>query len=164
MFGDFIKMFGAQLRLISSWHPKSNGIIEILHRHLKAAIMAHQDKNWLEALPFVLLGIRSCFKTDISTAASELVGIATVRPDVEMFIFNQRRSHRFMHHPRKIFARLQPVPASRHCEPDVFVFKELADCKHVFLHIGPLLRALQPPYARPNEAMQRKNKAINFKM
>ena len=73
MFGDFTKIFGVQLRLISSWHPKFNGIIEILHRHLKMAIMAHQDENWLEVLPFVLLGIRSCFKEDISKTASELV-------------------------------------------------------------------------------------------
>ena len=38
MFTDFCKVFGVKLRLISSWHPKSNGIIEILHRNLKASI------------------------------------------------------------------------------------------------------------------------------
>ena len=69
-----------------------------------------------------------------------------------------------LHCMRKIFARLQLVPASRHYEPGVFVFKELAECKHVFLHICPLLRALWPPHAGPYEVMQRKDKTMNLKI
>ena len=171
MFGDFTKIFGVQLRLISSLHPKSNGIIEILHRHLKAAIMAHHDENWLEALPLVLLGIRPCFKEGICkktiTTAGELVYGEPLRLPGEMLKCPSPingDSTDLLLRMRKIFARLRTVPASKHCEPGVFDFKELADCKHIFLHMGPLLRALQPPYVGPYEVMQRKDKTMNLKI
>jgi hypothetical protein len=34
-------------------------MIERPHRQLKAALMCHADEHWAEALPLVLLGIRS---------------------------------------------------------------------------------------------------------
>ena len=128
-----------------------------MHLHLKAAIMAHQDKNWLEALPFMLLRIRSCFKEDISTTASDLVCGEPLRLLGEILKCSSTingDSTDLLHRVRKIFARLQPVPVSKHCDPGVFVFEELADCKHVFLNMGPLLRDLQPPYAGTYEIMQ----------
>ena len=46
--------------------------------------MAHQDTNWLEALPLVLLGIRATFKEDISATASDLVYGETLRLPSEL--------------------------------------------------------------------------------
>ncbi|CAM1326754.1 Uncharacterised protein g9315 [Pycnogonum litorale] len=41
-----------------------NGLVERLHRHLKAALKSHSTA-WIEALPLVLLGIRAAVKSDI---------------------------------------------------------------------------------------------------
>jgi hypothetical protein len=43
-------------------HTAANGLIERLHRTLKAAIMCHADQQWTEDLPIDLLGIRTMYK------------------------------------------------------------------------------------------------------
>jgi hypothetical protein len=40
---------------------------------LKVAIMCYADKHWTEALPLVLLGIRTAFKQDLQASVAELV-------------------------------------------------------------------------------------------
>jgi hypothetical protein len=51
----------------------ANGVVERFHRALKAAIMCHADQQWTEALPLVLLGIRTAFKEDLQASVAELV-------------------------------------------------------------------------------------------
>ncbi|GFX93551.1 uncharacterized protein TNCV_1094911 [Trichonephila clavipes] len=57
----------------TSYHPCSNGIIERVHRQLKASLMCHTDSSWFEAIPVVLLGILSVFKEDFQSSSVELV-------------------------------------------------------------------------------------------
>ncbi|CAB0039275.1 unnamed protein product [Trichogramma brassicae] len=47
-----------------------------------------------------------------------------------------------LHRLRAIFHRLQPVPASRHCKPHVFVFQDLRDCDYVLLRDDKISKAL----------------------
>jgi hypothetical protein len=63
---------GSSLTRTSAWHPASNGMIERLYRQLKAALMYHCDEHWTDALPLVLLGIRSEWK-DLNASSAELV-------------------------------------------------------------------------------------------
>ena len=64
---------GSSLTRTTAWHPASDGLIERLHRQLKAALMCHADDHWAEALPLVLLGIRSAWKEDLKASSAELV-------------------------------------------------------------------------------------------
>ncbi|GFT22089.1 uncharacterized protein TNCV_3271441 [Trichonephila clavipes] len=57
----------------TSYQPCSNGMIERVHRQLKASLMCHTNSSWFEALPVVLLGFRSVFKEDIQFSSAELV-------------------------------------------------------------------------------------------
>ncbi|GFX28201.1 integrase catalytic domain-containing protein [Trichonephila clavipes] len=57
----------------TSYHPCTNGMIERVHRQLKAPLMCHTDSFWFEALPVVLLGIRSVFKEDFQSSSAKLV-------------------------------------------------------------------------------------------
>jgi cleavage and polyadenylation specificity factor subunit 1 len=61
-FHSLSKMCGIHLCRTTSHHTAANGFVECLHRTLKAAIMCHADKKWTEALPLVLLGIRTTYK------------------------------------------------------------------------------------------------------
>jgi hypothetical protein len=47
--------------------------VKRFHRTLKAAIMCHADQQWTEALPLVLLGVRTSFKEDLQASVAELV-------------------------------------------------------------------------------------------
>jgi hypothetical protein len=85
--------------------------------------MCHADQQWTEALPLVLLGIRTSFKEDLQASIAELVYgeplripgeflTPTTDPVEPAHIITQLRRH---------MARLRPVPAARHTSPATFV-------------------------------------------
>ncbi|XP_039302323.1 uncharacterized protein LOC113005207 [Solenopsis invicta] len=66
----------------TAYHPSSNGMIERWHRTLKTAITCHNNPEWVDILPTVLLGLRSSIKEDIKASSAELLYGTTLRiPD-----------------------------------------------------------------------------------
>jgi transposase InsO family protein len=59
-------MCGIQHIRTTPYHPAANGLVERLHRTLKAAIMFHKNMPWTDALPIILLGIRTAYKEDLN--------------------------------------------------------------------------------------------------
>jgi hypothetical protein len=47
-------------------------MVEHFHRQLEAAIRCHQ-RRWTEALPLVVMGIRSSWKEDLGATTAEMV-------------------------------------------------------------------------------------------
>ena len=79
----------------TTYHPSSNGLVERFHRQLKAGLKSSLDPtHWTEALPMVLLGIRTSLKHDIGCCAAELVYGTTLRLPGEFFSFKQGRTAR----------------------------------------------------------------------
>jgi hypothetical protein len=56
---------------------------------MKAAIMSHADQQWTEALPLVLLGIRTSFKADLQASVAELVYGEPLRNPDELLTLQQ---------------------------------------------------------------------------
>ncbi|GFY43041.1 uncharacterized protein TNIN_357271 [Trichonephila inaurata madagascariensis] len=54
-------------------------MIERFHRHLKNAIIAHEDTGCSDILPIVLLGLRSEMKNDLKATSSQLIYGTTLR-------------------------------------------------------------------------------------
>jgi hypothetical protein len=138
--------------------------VERFHRTLKAAIMYHADQQWTEALPLVLLGVRTSFKEDLQASIAELVYgeplripgeflTPTTDPVEPTHIITQLRRH---------MARLRPVPATRHSSPSTFVHKDLCNCTHVFLRQDAMHKALEPPYSGPYQVLSRQEKSLNL--
>lgn len=149
----------------TSYHPCANGMIERLHRQLKAAIMCHPNSTWLEGLPVALLGIRSAFKDDLKTTAAELMYGEPLRLPGEMIspapTTAQNIDHaEFINRLQQQMNHLRPTPASNHKKTNVFVFKELATCTHVFLREDALRSALQAPYTGPYPVIQRDDNTV----
>ncbi|GFT91631.1 transposon Tf2-6 polyprotein [Trichonephila clavipes] len=59
---ELSNLLGTNRILCCAYHPKANGLVERLHRHLKSAIKAHENSMWSEIIPIVLLGMRSAVK------------------------------------------------------------------------------------------------------
>ncbi|XP_054278368.1 uncharacterized protein LOC128996871 [Macrosteles quadrilineatus] len=140
-------------------------MIERLHRQLKAAIMAHSKSDWTEVLPFVLLGIRSAFKEDITASSAELVYGEPLRLPGEFFIVPSHESNEpqgLVSGLRKHMNRLRPTPTSRHIKPGSFVFKNLSTCDFVFLRQDCLRESLQAPYSGPYKVICRDEKTITI--
>lgn len=73
LFRNIAALVGAQHLLTTAYHPACNGLVERCHRQLKAAIMCHDSSTWSEALPLVLLGMRSAWKEDLQASSADLV-------------------------------------------------------------------------------------------
>ncbi|XP_032689158.1 uncharacterized protein LOC116852685 [Odontomachus brunneus] len=59
LFQVLSNMIGAK-RIHTAYHPASNGMMERWYRTLKTVLTCHGSSNWIEVLPTVLLGLRTC--------------------------------------------------------------------------------------------------------
>ncbi|GFV79133.1 hypothetical protein TNCV_2613191 [Trichonephila clavipes] len=64
-------------------------MVKRFHRHLKSAIIAHEDAGWTDILPIVLLGLRSAMKNDLNATSSELVYAVTIDRCKPAFEFSE---------------------------------------------------------------------------
>lgn len=167
---DLYRVLGRTLGIsksrTTSYHPAANGMVERFHRHLKAALMCHPNMTWLEALPLVLLGIRTSFKEDLKTSPAELVYGEPIRIPGEFLassdVARSENAPELVQRLRQQMSNLRPVPGSRHARPDTFVFKDLATCSHVFLRDDKVRGSLQPPYSGPHQVVKRDDKTLTL--
>ncbi|CAK1579001.1 unnamed protein product [Parnassius mnemosyne] len=73
LFKHLSNLIGFQHKRTTSYHPACNGMVERMHRHLKAAIVCHNNQRWTESLPLVLLGMRNALKQDLQASPAELL-------------------------------------------------------------------------------------------
>jgi hypothetical protein len=123
--------------------------------------MCHADKHWAEAVPLVLLGIRSAWKEDLKASLAELVYVSPLQLPGD-FLATSPAAYTnvtdFASRLRVHLGKFQPVPASRHAAPSMFIFKDLATASHVFLRHGAPRGALQAPYVCPYQVLHRGDK------
>jgi cleavage and polyadenylation specificity factor subunit 1 len=144
------------------YHPSANGMAERLHRQLKAAIRCHHQR-WTEALPLVLMGIRSSWKEDLGATAAEMVYGQPLRLPGQ-FLTSQPTSEPspsssvFVQQLRAAFDDLRPSSVVRHGVGKVFVFKDLSTASHVFVRSDGYKRPLEQPYSGPYRVVHRSDK------
>lgn len=163
------ELAGFQRNRTTAYHPASNGMVERMHRQLKAAIMCHESPNWTESLPLVLLGMRSAFKEDIQASPAELLygeplrlpgeflqPCATLHTTSDLTDFTARL--------RSIVNNIRPQPAARHSRRNIFVFRDLPSATHVYVRDDTVRGSLQPAYTGPYEVLQRGDKVFKLRM
>lgn len=150
----------------TSYHPQANGMVERLHRQLKAALMCHGD-SWVRALPLVLLGMRTALKEDIGSSAAEMLYGEPLRLPGELLVpptSTERPTDLadYVSQLRDKMAHFRPAPASRHGRQAIFVFKDLAAATHAFLRDDAVRRPLQPPYSGPYRILRMRDKTATL--
>lgn len=152
----------------TAYHPASNGMVERMHRVLKTAIKCHNNLNWTETLPLVLLGMRSGFKSDIQASPAELLYGETLRLPGEFFHHTKSSNFNdvtdFTDRLRIIINSIRPQPASRHTERDIFVFKDLPSATHVYVRDDSVRGPLQSAYSGPYKVLQKGDKVFKLLM
>ena len=87
LWTSLMQLLGSTRLRTTAYHPSSNGMIERFHRQLKATIKAYPSPDrWTEVLPMVLLGIRTCLKSDLGCSTAELVYGTTLKLPSDFFI------------------------------------------------------------------------------
>ncbi|CAH4028160.1 unnamed protein product [Pieris brassicae] len=145
----------------------ANGLVERFHRQLKAAIMCHDNENWHEVLPLVLLGIRSGWKEDISSSSAELLYGEGLRLPGDLFISSgtEITDHSdFLSRLRQHISQLKPTPVMRHGKAKTFVHKDLKQATSVFLRQDAVRKSLKPPYSGPYKVLDRTDKTMRIGM
>ena len=158
LFQCISSIIGAYHCPTTAYHPQCNGLVERMHRQLKAAIMCHNNTQWSEVLPLVLLGMRSAWKDDLQTSTAELVYGEPLRLPGEFF-----KPHKddiideadFAARLRKHMSRLSPATTSVHGEKTFYIPRDLSTANYVFLRKGPLKRSLESPYSGPHKVIER---------
>jgi cleavage and polyadenylation specificity factor subunit 1 len=128
LFRSLVTLCRIQITRTTPYHPASNGLVERLHRSLKAAIMCHADAEWTEAVPLVLLGIRSAYTEDLSTCAAELVYGEPLRISGEFLDPTIQRDDPlpFLQQLRLRIKELRSTPATRHSTQASFLHRAFA--------------------------------------
>jgi hypothetical protein len=126
--------------------------------------MCRAQERWTEALPLVLLGMRTAFREDLQASVAELVYGEPLRipgefPAASLTI---RDLSKLITQLRRHSEQLRPVPAARHASPAVFVHKDLADSTHIFLRQDAVRRPLHPPYSGPDRFLARTTKTLRI--
>jgi cleavage and polyadenylation specificity factor subunit 1 len=136
--------------------------VEHFHRTLKADIMYHEDQKWTEALPLVLLGIRTPYKEDLQASIAELVYGEHLRIPGELLtptaetVDTEHLITELLHH----MSRLRPILAARHTSRSTFVLSDLERCTHIFLRQNTSRRFLEPLYRGPYRVRSRRVKTL----
>ncbi|CAB3388540.1 Hypothetical predicted protein [Cloeon dipterum] len=166
LFKSLASLCGVHLARTTAYHPACNGMVERLHRTLKAAIMCYAVDSWTDTLPTILLGLRVQHKDDLHASAAEMVYGETLRIPGD-FIASETPAATlsepdFVSQLRRHMAALRPAPIARHGQPSVFVFKDLQQCTHVYLRTDAVRRSLQPPYTGPHQVLSRADKTFRI--
>ena len=154
------KLLGVQLHRTTAYHPQANGIVERLHRQLKAALKAHLcGPDWLHVLPLVLLGLRSAPKDDLGCAPAELVYGTTLRLPGEFFeaaaSVDQPGVPDMLTRLRTTMASLRPKETSHHRRCTVHLPASLQYCTFVFVRHDAHRTPLQCTYDGPFRVLER---------
>lgn len=159
LFTELAKLLGASRIRTTPYHPISNGMVERVHRTLKAALMCSPESPWPDLLPLVLLGLRTSFKEDLQASPAELLYGTTLRVPGEFFVTNSHPEacpSTFVEELRSLARSIKATPASRHIsERTPFFFKDLRTCSHVFKRVDSIRTPLKPPYTGPHRIVRR---------
>ncbi|KAG8190889.1 hypothetical protein JTE90_010314 [Oedothorax gibbosus] len=146
-------------------HDVANGMVERWHRVLKSALISVDPIHWSEALPMVLLSLRTAIREDLQASPSHLVYGSSLRLPCELFQGRKLSGvpqADFVHLLRTHMATLRPTPATDHGKHSPFVQKDLENCTHVFLRTDRVKKPLESPYQGPFLVTRRTNKVFTI--
>ncbi|CAB0001767.1 unnamed protein product [Nesidiocoris tenuis] len=163
LFRELTNILGTAHNFTSAYNPKANGMVERLHRQLKASIRCHNTERWVDVLPIVLLGLRSSLKEDLGCTPAELVYGSSLKLPGDFFEDRpvSTLSHAFLDKLKSTMDTLKPQPIRWHSNTAVFVHPDLKSASHVFVRHGPLRKPLQPIYDGPFLVKRRLDKTFD---
>ena len=163
LFNELITFLGAHKIHTTTYHPQSNGMVERLHRQLKAALIARcNTTNWSEEIPIILLGFRTSLKEDLKCTAAELVYGVPLRIPGEILVQNKNNNtdhNSFIQQIRENFTNLKPTNPRQANNAKFFVSKDLVNCDYVFVRDDTKIKSkLEPPYSGPFKIIKKEKK------
>lgn len=167
LFNQLMTSFGIQHLRSSPYHPQANGMVERLHRPLKAALTAHDSPQWTLRLPIVLLAFRNLVKPELGCSPAELVYGTTLRLPGEFFHVSTpsgKEPAELLRSLRSQMQSLQSTPGTNHGSRTVYMPSQLSLSSHVFVRVDAKRPPLQPRYDGPYAVLDRREKTFKIQM
>ena len=165
LWDSLCNQFGIIWNRTTSYHPQSNGMVERFHHQLKAAIMAHESPNpWTITLPAVPLGVHSAVKERLGSSAAEMIYGTTLRlPGEFTKQYNVDANTDLENYSRSVaMSRLRLCPPRDTQQHNIFQFKEIATCTHVFSRRIAIAPPLTAPYDGPYKVVARSGRDMKI--
>lgn len=163
----FNELLGIRLHRTCSFHPQANGLVERFHRHMKSALMSRlTGPNWIDELPWVLLGIRTTPKEDLQASSAELVYGSPIAVPGDLVRTRQTTPSPADVLPlvRSTVRQLTPTPMSRHGFVRVNTPESLNSSAYVFIRRDGHRPPLTPPYDGPYKVIKKDAKGFTLDM
>ena len=161
-------LLGTDLHPTTAYHPQANGLIERNHRDLKASLKCRlSGPNWVDELPWVLLGLRTAPKEDLKSSSAELVYGSPLTVPGDFFPDSEPRSApQELQRQRERVGKLCPVPTTAHGEDKIqsHVPNPLKQAEFVFVRHDARRTPLQTPYDGPFEVIERTPKHFTLQL
>ena len=166
LWTNLAALLGTSLHRTTSYHPQANGLVERFHRHMKASLRARLTgrANWLDELPWVMLGIRTTPKEDLGASSAELVYGAPLTVPGDFLANPDATPHPSaqLQQLRDTVRNIVPTPTSQHGRQAFSVPADLRTSKFVFLRRDAHKTPLQKPYEGPYRVVDRGDKAFTI--
>ena len=152
------QLLGTTVHHTTAYHPQSNGLLERFHRHLKSSLRARLvGPNWIQELPWVLLGIRTTPTEDLGCSSAEMVYGAPLTVPGDFLPNDTHSNFEPSLHLRKLREQVQsrvPIPTSQHGQRTSSVPQSLHQSQFVFVRRDSHRTPLQRPYEGPFRVIQ----------
>ena len=166
LWDKLMTLLGVRRQRTAAYHPQANGMVERFHRQLKASLAAvlQNRADWSQALPLVLLGIRSSYKADLGHSAAELTYGTTLRLPGEFLSPSSQQQppctiQDYATQLQSWMSALQPA-SPRTSATKVFTHHDLDTCSHVYVRVDTVKKPLQRPYDGPFRVVRRTRKSF----
>ncbi|XP_076045747.1 uncharacterized protein LOC143027989 [Oratosquilla oratoria] len=141
-------------------------MVERFHRRLKEALRAQpHPTSWADALPIVLLNIRSTVKEDLQLTPAELVYGEDLRlPSQYTPALNTHSELAFMPALRQAMRAFTPQPPKPPAASATYHHPTLMSADNVFLRVDARTGSLAPRYTGPHQVLARAAKHVTLKI
>ncbi|XP_064482885.1 uncharacterized protein LOC135395721 [Ornithodoros turicata] len=173
-FTSLLKAIGTKHMMTTAYHPAANGMVERLHRQLKAALCSQPEPtNWVDHLPWVLLGLCSSLKQNLKCSSAELVFGSPLRLPGDFLDYRPKpptTGDDFATCLRQHFQAVKPALPRQPSHRKIFVYPDLANASHAFVrvdHAKPPLHMLAltrywPAATRPSVDLNGRRETISL--
>lgn len=167
LFDQLSTILGFHRLRTTAYHPKTNGMVERLHRTLKTAIMARR-KQWLQALPVVLMGIRATANESGFAPFTAVTGSLLLHPRISLD--GQPATNNFSETVKELAQQmsqtdfLSPSVGRDHSTSQQYLPHDLFTCSHVWLRVDRVRRPLEAPYVGPLRVLSRSGRWFQLAM
>ncbi len=114
---------------------QANGLVERFDCHMKAVLRARlTTQNWVDELPWVMLGIRTATEEDLHCSSPELVyGTPLTVPGDFVAKPQGQQESVMLPHLRDLISKFTPTPTTDHGKPKALVPMDLQSSEYVFI-------------------------------